>query len=92
MPEPAQRRRNGKSGGWAGRVIAVTAVLGPAAAWAQTFKSAPKAAEDGGAAEGPDTILGLIHVNTAFFIAIGVIALYWFLFGGGRKPKIGREE
>lgn len=89
-----ERPRTGKTAGWTGAFTALPAVLGPAAAWAQNFKSAPEAAEEGGGggAETPDTILGLIHVNTAFFIAIGVIAAYWFLFGGGRKPKIGRDE
>lgn len=92
VPGPGQRRRIGESGGWVGALTALTAILGPAVARAAIFKSAPNAAEDGGGADGPDTILGLIHINTAFFIAIGVIALYWFLFGGGRKPKVGRKE
>ncbi len=94
-PEQPGRPRSGRTAGRAVVSTALMAILGPAVAWAQNFKSAPKAAEEGGgggAADGPDTILGLVHVNTAFFIAIGVIAAYWFLFGGGRKANIGRKE
>lgn len=87
-----RQTRTRKTGRWTAALAALTAVLASAAARAQTFKSAPNADDEGAGAEAPDTILGLIHINTAFFIAIGVIALYWFLFGGGRKPKIGREE
>ena len=52
-----------------------------------SFKAAPKAAE--AEEQGPETILGIIEVNTAFFIAVGVIAFFWFVFGGGRKAKVG---
>ena len=57
------------------------------------FKAAPKApdAEVAGtaeaAAEGADLILG-VPANTIFFVAAGVIAVYWFVFGGGRKAKV----
>ena len=76
------------AGGTAGFLVGA-AVLG--AAEAANFKSAPKADESGGGGGGPDTILGIVHINTAFFIAVGVIAFVWFLFGGGRKPKVGRK-
>lgn len=46
----------------------------------------PKGEEDG-----LDMIFG-IHVNTLFFIAVGVIALIWFTVGGGRKVKLGRPQ
>lgn len=52
------------------------------------FKGAPVPKEDNG---GLDTIMG-IHINTIFFIAVGVIALLWFTVGGGRKAKIGRSQ
>lgn len=54
------------------------------------FKQAPvpKAAE--AAAQDSDMILGLIHANTLFFIVAGLGAVFWFLFGGGRKAKLGR--
>lgn len=54
-----------------------------------SFKAAPRAAEAEAADQGPDTILGIIEINTAFFIAVGVIAFFWFVFGGGRKAKVG---
>ncbi len=58
------------------------------------FYEAPKsaeveAAEAEAAAAAPDMILG-IPVNTLFFVAAGVIALFWFTLGGGRKPKVTR--
>jgi hypothetical protein len=34
-----------------------------------------------------DTIFGM-PVNTIFFVTAGVIALFWFTIGGGRKPKV----
>ena len=60
------------------------------------FKTAPKspeaeaAAEAAAASEGIDMILG-IPVNTLFFVAAGLIGLFWFTLGGGRKPKISRS-
>lgn len=62
-------------------------------AQAASFKPAPQPAEEGGTvqSQGPDTILGLVHINTAVFIAVGAIALYWFVFGGGRKAKFDRK-
>ena len=55
------------------------------------FKAAPQradaGAEAGAADSGLDMILG-VHVNTIFFVAAAVIALFWFTLGGGRKPKV----
>ena len=80
----------------AGRCVAGAAslVLGLGllgAARAAQFQKAPSAekAEEGGGM--PDTILGIVHVNTLFFIAVGVFAFFWFVFGGGRKAKVGRK-
>ncbi len=85
-------RRWARAQRWVAAAASFTVTAGVAAlATAQaSFKQAPSVeqAEDGG----PDTILGLIHVNTAFFIAVGVIAFFWFLFGGERKAKIGRKN
>jgi hypothetical protein len=71
------------------------------AAWAQlgggstgpSFKQAPNVekAANAGSAHDPGMILGIIHENTLFFIAVAVIGAFWFLFGGGRKAKIGRK-
>lgn len=66
-----------------------TALLLPGAAWAANFKRVPGTEE--AKESDPDMILGLVHTNTAFFIAVGVIAVFWFLFGGGRKAKVGRK-
>lgn len=54
------------------------------------FKMAPKAVEAEAAAQDSDMILGLVHANTLFFVVAGVGAVLWFLFGGGRKAKVGR--
>ena len=56
------------------------------------FKAAPRApdAEAEAASTGLDVIMG-VHVNTLFFVATGVIALFWFTIGGGRKPKVTRR-
>jgi hypothetical protein len=56
------------------------------------FKAAPKSAEAEAAeaAAASDMILG-IPVNTIFFVAAGVVAVLWFTFGGGRKPKVTRN-
>jgi hypothetical protein len=59
------------------------------------FQVAPKSAEaeaaEAAAAAGmPDVILG-IPVNTMFFVAAGVITVFWFTLGGGRKPKVSRS-
>jgi hypothetical protein len=59
------------------------------------FQAAPKSAEaeaaEAAAAAGmPDVILG-IPVNTMFFVAAGVVAVFWFTLGGGRKPKVSRN-
>jgi hypothetical protein len=82
-------------------VIAVGTVL-PMLAAAQDFgegkpgpqfKQAPlqKGAEAAAAAQDADMILGLVHANTLFFIVAGVGAVFWFLFGGGRKARVGRS-
>lgn len=83
---------------WATRIWATgtatfllaTGLAALATAQAASFKQAPQVAE--AADDGPDTILGLIHINTAFFIVVGVIGFFWFIFGGGRKANIGRKE
>ena len=49
------------------------------------FKAAPKATDAD--AEAATMIFG-ISTNTIFFVAVGVIALFWFTLGGGRKPKV----
>ena len=81
--------RAGRGAARAASLVAGLGMLG--AARAAQFQKAPSAekAEEGGGM--PDTILGIVHVNTAFFIAVGVIAFVWFVFGGGRKPKVGRK-
>jgi hypothetical protein len=49
----------------------------------------PEAAE--AAAQAPDMILG-IEANTIFFVAAGVVAVFWFGFSGGRKAKITGQQ
>jgi len=44
-----------------------------------------KAAEDSAS-----YILGF-HINTIFFVVAGILGVLWFVFGGGRKPKITRH-
>jgi hypothetical protein len=60
----------------------------------RNFKAAPKApeseAELAAASDSADMILGF-PVNTLFFIAAGVVAVFWFTLGGGRKPKVTRS-
>jgi len=54
------------------------------------FKQAPKSVE--AEAQGVDMILG-IPANTIFFVAAGVIAIFWFTVGGGRRAKnLGRQQ
>jgi hypothetical protein len=58
------------------------------------FQAAPKApdaevAEAG--AQAPDMILG-IEANTIFFVAAGIVAVFWFGFSGGRKAKITGQQ
>lgn len=60
----------------------------PGLASTAQFKQAPGVPEKDGE---PVVILGLIHANTLLFIALGVFGVFWFLFGGGRKAKIGRR-
>ena len=70
------------------------------AAWAQgaggasggRFKPAPSSAAGDAAGGGGDgMILGLVSANTLFFITAGLIALFWFTVGGGRRPQVGRR-
>ncbi|HUF87494.1 MAG TPA: hypothetical protein VMM59_08935 [Thermohalobaculum sp.] len=68
------------------------ALLVPGTAWAAAFKQAPGADKESGGTGGPDTILGLVDINTAFFIAVGVVAFFWFLFGGGRRAKLRGKD
>ena len=56
------------------------------------FQAAPKspeaeAVDAEAAAQAGDMILG-IPANTIFYVAVGVIALFWFTMGGGRKAKV----
>lgn len=73
----------------------------PVAAYAQTkpasgtgnrhFSAAPVPKSDE-EANSLDYIMG-VHVNTLFFVAVGVFALFWFTLGGGRKAKnLGRQN
>ncbi len=56
------------------------------------WQQAPEAeaADAAAAAAAPDMILG-IPVDTMFFVAAGVMAVFWFTLGGGRKPKVSRN-
>ncbi len=95
--ETARRRPRGRvrmlPTGWLahwilGLVMSV-GLTAPGLAWTAEFKKVPGGPEGGG--EDPDMILGLIHANTLFFVALAVFGVFWFLFGGGRKAKIGRK-
>jgi len=55
------------------------------------FKAPPVTAEAQAAAEAEPTMILGYEANTMFFVAAGVIALFWFTLGGGRKPKLNRE-
>jgi hypothetical protein len=57
------------------------------------FQEAPKApeAEAEAAAQATDMIFG-IPANTIFYVAAGVIALFWFTMGGGRKAKVTGQQ
>ena len=74
--------------------LGITVAAMAAAQSGKNFKVAPKApdaeAEAAAASDSIEMILG-IPVNTLFFVAAAVIALFWFTFGGGRKPKVGRN-
>ena len=74
---------------WLPGMLASLALAAPSQAWAAQFKQAPGAPDE--ADGGGDMILGLVHANTLFFIALGVFCVFWFLLGGGRKAKIGRK-
>ena len=58
------------------------------------FQGAPKAPDAEAAeagAQAPDMILG-IEANTIFFVAAGMVAVFWFGFSGGRKAKITGQQ
>ena len=60
------------------------------------FQAAPKSPETEAvdaeaAAQVGDMIFG-IPVNTIFFVAVGVVALFWFTMGGGRKAKVTGQQ
>jgi ribose/xylose/arabinose/galactoside ABC-type transport system permease subunit len=60
------------------------------------FQAAPKspeaeAVDAEAAAQAGDMILG-IPANTVFYVAVGVIALFWFTMGGGRKAKVTGQQ
>ncbi len=60
------------------------------------FQTAPRspdaeAADAEAAAQAGDMILG-IPANTIFFVAVGVVALFWFTMGGGRKAKVTGQQ
>ena len=60
------------------------------------FQAAPKtpeaeAADAEAAAQAGDMIFG-IPANTVFFVAVGVVALFWFTMGGGRKAKVTGQQ
>jgi len=73
--------------------LAISVAAMAAAQSGKTFKTAPKApeseAEIAAASDSADMILGF-PANTLFFIAAGVVAVFWFTLGGGRKPKVTR--
>lgn len=73
-------------------VLTGAVVWAPGLAWTAQFKQAPGVEKaEAGAEAGDGMILGLIHENTLFFIALAVFCVFWFLFGGGRKAKVGRS-
>ena len=81
--------------------VVVLTLYVPVAVYAQTkpasgtgnrhFSAAPVPKSDE-EANSLDYIMG-VHVNTLFFVAVGVVALFWFTLGGGRKAKnLGRQN
>ena len=90
------RRRLGRcAAGISTCALGITVAAMAAAQSGGNFKAAPKsaeaeAAEAAAASVMPDAILG-IPVNTLFFVAAGVLAVFWFTLGGGRKPKVTRN-
>ena len=93
------QRIHRRLGQWAAGISAgalgITVAAMAAAQTGGKFKAAPKAPEAEGdtaaaASEIPDVIFG-IPVNTMFFVAAGVVAVFWFTLGGGRKPKVSRK-
>ena len=90
------RRRLGRcAAGISTGALGITVAAMAVAQSGGNFKTAPMPPEAEGeaaaASDGIDMILG-IPVNTIFFIAAGVIALFWFTLGGGRKPKVSRNS
>ncbi len=75
--------------------ITVASMITAQNAFGQTsggrFQAAPKAPDADEAAGATDMILG-IPVNTIFFVAAGVIAVFWFTLGGGRKAKVTGQQ
>lgn len=76
--------------------LGITVAAMAAAQTGGNFQVAPKsaeaeAAEAEAASAMPDAILG-IPVNTLFFVAAAVIAVFWFTLGGGRKAKVSRNR
>jgi hypothetical protein len=73
--------------------LGITVAAMAAAQSGKSFKMAPKApeaeVEAAAASDSLDMILG-VPVNTIFFVAAGMIAVFWFTLGGGRKPKVTR--
>ena len=59
------------------------------------FQAAPKSpdaeVDAEAAAQATDMIFG-IPANTIFYVAVGVIALFWFTMGGGRKAKVTGQQ
>ena len=58
------------------------------------FKAAPRApdADSADAAGGSIDMIFGIPANTIFFVAVAAFAVFWFTFGGGRKPKITGQQ
>ncbi len=83
----AMGRMRGRLGrcaaGISAAALGITVAAMAAAQTGGSFQAAPLPAEAEAAAEGTDAILG-VPVNTLFFVAAGVIALFWFTLGGGR--------
>ena len=63
----------------------------PAKGRFQTAPKSPEAVDAGAASQAGDMIFG-IPSNTVFFVAVGVIALFWFTMGGGRKAKVTGQQ
>lgn len=55
------------------------------------FKAAPVSEDAEAASGGLDYIMG-VHINTLFFVTAGLIGIYWFTMGGGRKARVSRDS